>query len=216
MARFNTQNWGGRHMMHLDHIVVTCDRLADGVAHVEAALGVPMQAGGQHVFFGTHNAVLGLADGVYLEVIAADPAAPAPEYLRWFALDGRAPGVRLSHWVCAADDLGPVLGRGPGGWGLPITLERGDLRWAMVTSETGEMPWNGGWPGLLQWYSDPAAGRLTPSGLRLEGLEITHPQAGLWRGDLGALLNDARVMVREGPQGMRAVFDGPDGRKVLE
>jgi len=201
--------------MKLDHIVVTCDRLEDGCAHVEEALGLPMQPGGKHVFFGTHNALLGLADGLYLEVIAVDPDAPVPDYARWFGLDGRRAGARLSHWVCRSDDLGPVLGRGPGGWGLPITLERGDLRWAMVTSETGEMPWSGGWPGLLQWYSQPAAERLAPSGLRLDGLEISHPQAGMWRGDLGALLNDAGVMLREGPQGMRAVFSGPDGVKVL-
>lgn len=206
-------------MMHLDHIVVSCDRLEDGVAHVEAALGVAMQVGGKHAFFGTHNAVLALADGVYLEVIAVDPDAPAPKYARWFGLDGRQAGVRLSHWVCATDELGHVLGRGPGGWGLPITLERGDLRWAMVTSESGEMPWGGAWPGLLQWISTPAQARLTPCGLALERLEISHPQAGMWRGDLGALLSDARVMLREGAAGMRAVFSGgdaaPGGQKVL-
>jgi len=41
-------------------------------------LGVPFQPGGRHDVFGTHNALLGLADGLYIEAIAIaiDPDAP--------------------------------------------------------------------------------------------------------------------------------------------
>ena len=72
--------------LQFDHLVVPCARLAEGVAHVEAMLGVKMAPGGKHAVMGTHNALLGLG-AIYLEVIAADPDAPAPGRPRWFNLD---------------------------------------------------------------------------------------------------------------------------------
>lgn len=36
---------------------------------------------------GTHNLMLRLGDSSYLEIIAINPAAPAPGRPRWFALD---------------------------------------------------------------------------------------------------------------------------------
>ena len=44
---------------------------------------------------GTHNRVLGMAGGMYLEVIAIDPDAAAPERPRWFGLDEPAMRERL-------------------------------------------------------------------------------------------------------------------------
>ena len=64
--------------MIFDHLVVGSTDLAAAVAHVEDALGVRMQPGGAHAVFQTHNALMGLEDGLYLEAIAPNPAVPAP------------------------------------------------------------------------------------------------------------------------------------------
>jgi len=73
-------------MLTFDHLAVSALTLDEGVAHVESALGVALQGGGQHVKMGTHNRLLALGD-LYLEVIAPDPGLPRPDRPRWFDLD---------------------------------------------------------------------------------------------------------------------------------
>jgi hypothetical protein len=90
--------------MRLDHLAVAAENLGEGRALVEEALGLALQPGGQHAHFGTHNLLMGLADGLYLEVIAVDPEAPAPGYPRWFDLDRFHGAPRLA-------DLGARLTR---------------------------------------------------------------------------------------------------------
>jgi hypothetical protein len=67
---------GGSMSLRLDHLAISAGTLDEGVAAVEEALGVPLAGGGQHPHMATHNRLLGLGD-LYLEVIAADPAAAA-------------------------------------------------------------------------------------------------------------------------------------------
>ena len=59
-------------MLEFDHIAISATCLAEGVAAVEAALGVALSGGGAHPHMATHNRLLGLGD-LYLEVIASDP-----------------------------------------------------------------------------------------------------------------------------------------------
>jgi len=62
----------------IDHLVIAAADLASGSDYVAGILGIAPQGGGAHPRMGTHNRVLGMADGIYLEVIAIDPDAPAP------------------------------------------------------------------------------------------------------------------------------------------
>ena len=59
--------------------------------------------------FGTHNLLLGLDDGLYLEVISIDPGAPQPAFPRWFDLDRFSGVPRISNWICRTDALGKLL-----------------------------------------------------------------------------------------------------------
>lgn len=203
-------------MMRLDHLAVAAESLEAGRAHIEEALGLRLQPGGQHEHFGTHNILLGLEDGLYLEVIAIDPGAPAPAYPRWFDLD-RFTGVpRLRNWICAVGDLGAALLRHPGA-GRAVALARGDLRWRMAVPVDGILPLDNLFPALIEWQgaAHPAA-RLTPSGARLSRLVVSHPEAAILWATVGAELHDARVVFEPGAIGLRAEIETHQGPRVIE
>ena len=107
----------------IDHLVIAAPDLESGANHVADLLGVAPQGGGAHPRMGTHNRVMGMFGGMYLEVIAIDPAAPAPERPPLSLRSG--PGCRLwsaslpSMWCsrnCTEYDLLNCIGT------VPITL----------------------------------------------------------------------------------------------
>ena len=65
----------------LDHLVVAATTLADGIDYIAEITGVAPQPGGKHVAMGTHNALVRLAEKVFLEIIAIDPAGKKPTRL---------------------------------------------------------------------------------------------------------------------------------------
>lgn len=203
-------------MIELDHIAVAGDSLTEATAHCEAALGVSLQKGGEHAVFHTHNTLLGLADGLYLEAIAINPTAPKPDRPRWFDLDRFAGPARLTNWICRCDDLDAMLAVLPGGFGVPVSLERGDLRWRMAVPDSGVLPFDNCAPALMEWDSDahPAA-RLMGSGCRLTQLKVSHPEAAALEDMLAPLLKDARIRFTAGAAGLQASFDTERGGKLL-
>jgi hypothetical protein len=201
--------------LELDHFAVAAETLEAGVAHVEAALGVPLQPGGRHALMGTHNQLLGLGPGVYLEVIAVDPAAPRPPHPRWFDLDRFSGNPRPTNWIVRTDDLAGAVAALPPGMGRPTDLERGDLRWRMAIPETGVLPFDDACPALIEWHGTlHPADRLEDRGCRLVALEISHPEAGALAAALP--IADARLTFAVGRRALRAVLDTPNGRRVLE
>jgi hypothetical protein len=202
--------------MELDHIAVAGKTLAEATAHVEAALGVSLQQGGEHAVFHTHNTLLGLEDGLYLEAIAINPAAPLPERPRWFDLDRFSGQARLTNWICRCDDLDATLAALPEGYGAPVSLQRGDLRWRMAVPVDGVLPFDNCAPALIEWEGDahPAA-RLTASGARLAKLTVTHPDADALRRILAPHLSDARVNFETGPAGLEVRFEVAGADRVL-
>ena len=79
-----------------DHLVVAALTLAEGSAWIQRRLGQPLQPGGKHIAMGTHNALLSLGPGFFLEVIAIDPEGKPPPRPRWFDLDD--PGLKSRTW----------------------------------------------------------------------------------------------------------------------
>jgi len=199
--------------MQLDHLAITAADLDQGAAWVEAALGVPLQDGGQHGHYGTHNRLLGLGEGLYLEVIAPDPAAPAPPHPRWFGLD-HAGAPSLGNWIVRM----PSLAGQPEWAGAPVALSRGALTWTMAVPPDGGLPMGGGYPTAIAWGEDvphPAA-RLRDRGVRLLALDILHPQADHLRALLANRLHDPRVrFVPDAAPSLRARFATPAGERVL-
>lgn len=200
--------------MELDHLAVAAPTLDAASEAIEAALGVALQPGGQHPLFGTHNRLLGLADGLYLEAIAIDPAAPDPGRARWFDLDNFQGPARLSNWICRTSDLDKALGPFPKTVGRPLQLRRGDLRWRMAVPEDGRLPFDNLFPALIQWQGALHPGAmLVGSGCTLRRLVVAHPQVDDLRACLP--LSDPRVVFEAGTPGLMAEFDTGHGIRVL-
>lgn len=197
-----------------DHLVVAAAGLAEGIDHVETLLGVGLTAGGRHAVMGTHNALLSLGPGFYLEVIAVDPEAPPPVRARWFGLDAPPSRPRLSHWVARTADIGACLAVP----GVPaaevVDMARGDFRWRFAVTADGVPPYVGAFPALIQWQAGGhPSQRLPDRGCRLVRLAVSHPEAGaLRRGLHGLGLTPAIVAA---PAAIEAVIATPGGEVTL-
>src|SRR4029079_8107647 len=90
-----------RYLAQVDHLLYATPDLDLGVAAIEKLLGVHATTGGQHLGFGTRNALLALGPLTYLEIIGPDPAQPKPAGPRRFGVDDlKAP--QLIGWVSRA------------------------------------------------------------------------------------------------------------------
>ncbi len=202
--------------LDLDHLAVSAMSLAQGSAGVEALLGVQLAPGGVHPQMGTHNRLLSLGPGLYLEVIAIDPAAAKPEHPRWFDLDRFTGPPRLTNWICRSDDLDAALAAAPPGIGPAVALSRGDYRWRFAIPPTGILPFDDAHPALIAWQGALHPAQALPdSGCRLRRLVVAHPEAPALRQALAAL-TDPRVEIVAGDKAMMAEIDTPSGPRVLQ
>lgn len=162
--------------MRLDHVSYACgpEGLTATVDRLGAALGTTIVDGGVHPRFGTTNAILPLADNVYLEVVgllehpAADKAPFGQAVKRRVAEGGGWLG-----WVVAVGDLTPVeerLGRSA----VPGSRHRPDgheLRWRQVG--VSGMVSDPQLPFFVEWESAADHPSVGASGdLRLERIEM--------------------------------------------
>lgn len=204
-------------MLELDHLAVAGNTLAEASDAIETALGVALQPGGRHDVFATHNRLLGLADGLYLEAIAIDPDVPTPASARWFDLDRFDGAARLSNWICRTDDLTSELADLPADAGAAVSLQRGNLTWDMAVPRDGILPYDNMHPALIQWRCDQHPGTmLADSGCQLRQLVVMHPQADQLQANLSDQFRDARVIFENGSKPeLMAEFDTPHGRRIL-
>ncbi len=204
--------------VHLDHLVIAAADLESGRAWLEDQLGVKMQPGGEHARFGTHNALLGLG-GNYLEVIAVNPAAPAPAYPRWFGLDTpdmqerlRA-GPALIHWVVTVQNMGGALSISPEDHGEALALSRGNNRWQLSVPTDGSLPMGGALPSLIEWESVSPAINLGSAAV-LERLTLTTPDPARLNAALEALgFTGTPIQIETGPTRLQATLK-VNGREI--
>lgn len=159
----------------LDHITIVASSLEAGSAYVKAALGVAPGPGREHPSMATHNLLLALGSSVYLEVIAANPAAAPISRARWFGIDDVPDGAtpRLAAWVASTNDIVgatvPVIGQ-------VETMYRDSHTWRMAFRSDGTLALDGAVPLLIQRAAnaDPVAA-LPTSPLQFKSLHIVHP-----------------------------------------
>ena len=204
-------------MIELDHLAVAGETLEEAVAHVEDALGVTLEPGGVHVEMGTHNRLLSLGPGLYLEAIAINPEARAPDRPRWFDLDRFEGPPRLSNWIVRTLDIEAALAGAPGEMGVPIPLSRGRFAWTMAIPGSGRLPYDGAAPAIIAWDSAVHPADLLPeSGCRLRRLTVGHPEAAALLWEFPALKALPLVTVEEADDPrLHAEFDTPHGPRTL-
>lgn len=214
----------------LDHIVIGCARLDDGVDWVEQQLGVRPTPGGQHVAMGTHNGLLKLGARVYLEVIAIDPDGVAPTRPRWFALDEPemqaqlAKGPRLITWAVRSESLANACARVPD-LGEILSMSRGDFHWKIAVPETGSLAWGGVLPTAIQRLETDDGSvphpcdRLEDEGCELVRLQLTHPAAVLGTQGILGMFRELKIVgpvdLAPGPKMLAATIRTPAGEVVL-
>lgn len=182
---------------------------------MRSALGVEMQAGGEHVRMGTHNRLLRLGETLFLEVIAANPDAPRPDRPRWFQLDEpesvKAP--RLATWVASCDYIHALA---PESLGKIETMTRGNFRWLITVPEDGKLPLQGVAPTLIEWRSDahPARG-LKDLGCSLVGFEGSYPRPEEVMAMLHSIGFDGDFPVSRGEARLVAHIRTPAGERRL-
>jgi hypothetical protein len=188
--------------LSLDHLVIAARTLDEGAQFIATTLGATPVAGGAHPLMRTHNRLLNLWGGTYLEVIAIDPdasGAPAQPRARWFALDDPATRARLergpylAHWVARVErprSLARWQAQYPERIAPIVPMTRGEFAWSLCVPQDGAFPsWHGAgdglMPTLIQWDTPrhPAA-QLPPTGLRLASLNGWHPRADELRAQL--------------------------------
>jgi len=207
------------HPAAIDHLVVTAPTLEVGARYIERMLGVLPEPGGAHARMGTHNLLLKTGGSSYLEVIAENPAAPAPRRPRWFDLDALEAGAapRLATWVLRTDDIRALCDRAPVSLGTIVAMSRGDLEWLIAVPDDGSLILEGLCPYVIQWSSDGhLASRLPDRGVQLLRLEAVHPEperiAVLWKA-LG--VEDNLTLSHGNPPRLTARFATPGGERVF-
>jgi hypothetical protein len=195
----------------LDHLVFACADLEAGIAWAERTFGVRPSRGGAHPQWGTHNALMSLGRGRYLELIAPDPAAAATGRANvagralFCMSEGDAPGgePRLTTWMVRSRTIETLLGNalragcdlGRVHAGSRLRADGTELSWQIAVPPA--RPLGGCAPWLIDWGWSEHPSAALPEGARLDWLEVTHPEPERVRAVLEAL-NCGGVEVRAG------------------
>lgn len=182
----------------IDHLVYATPDLAAGVKRVEELLGVKAIPGGQHPGAGTRNALIGLGDGTYLEIIGPDPSQPKPDRPRRFGIDElQAP--RLVTWAAKGTDLEAIL-KDAKSHGLDLgqvqagSRRRPDgvlLSWRLTVSPA--LTSDGIVPFFIDWGETPHPAAPLPKGCVLVALRAEHPDADRVQAELATIGLNLRV-----------------------
>ncbi|MGI8927639.1 MAG: VOC family protein [Tepidiformaceae bacterium] len=166
----------------LDHLVYAVPNLDEAIDDIDRRFGVRATPGGKHQGRGTHNALLALGNGGYLEIIGPDPeqknvSGPMP-----FGID-RLSGPRVVSWAAKAPGIDARVERARGAGFDPGPVEAmtrdtpaGDrLSWRLTRRDTPAG--DGLVPFLIDWGDTPHPSAACAQGCTLVRLEAEHPDA---------------------------------------
>ena len=142
----------------IDHLMLGASDLSLGKTWIENQFELPAMDGGRHPGQGTRNALLGLAEDCYLEVIAPDPAQVLAGTLGAQLLRYKTPRLRTFAVRCSSfEDLVPRLaGFGFGHRILEMSRETvggGELSWRLLF--VSDHPYGARMPFFIDWGQSP-------------------------------------------------------------
>ncbi len=203
----------------LDHLIFATPDLDQTMEDIAERTGVRPVPGGSHAGRGTRNALFSLGDGVYVEVLAPDPAQPPEAQARGGVRIPDSP--RLTTWAARCTEIPDVVESAAANgltMGVIIDMLReqpdgGGLRWQMTM---GQLPGDGLVPFVLDWGNSDHPSRTAPAGCTLVSLRAEHPDPSTIRAYLQALGVEDVLPVTEGaaPR-IIAVLDTPRGEVEL-
>lgn len=211
-----------RGLMPLDHIMWAAPDLETGIAHFERLTGIRATPGGRHPGRGTHNALLSLDNGCYLEIIAPDPTQPLHDNfgatikalrtpgIFTYAVQCEAGGRDMDALVRAAQEAGIAL-RGPEQWSREQP-GGGTLEWLLAF--TDQTPFSRYVPFYIDWKNSPHPSTTAARGLTLADFTVMHPDHQHLAALYAALGIGVRVVPHDRPA-MQAVLHGPRGDITL-
>ena len=211
---------------NLDHLVVGAASLEQGVTYLKEQLDVDIPKGGEHPLMGTHNHLMQLGKGVFLEVIAINLGVPTPERPRWYGLDDPFVKERLEQhpqlltWVVNTSDLKGLQAQTSFSFGKATRVSRGELSWDFGIPDDGRLLASGMLPYLIQWHTNAHPARGMPDvGCSLKKLELHHPQPE-WLLSILNQINAAQLVEVRGLEANAAPFlevhiETPIGIKTL-
>jgi hypothetical protein len=194
----------------IDHIVIISDDLETAIANARSA-GFTVVPGGTHGDGNTHNALIGFADGAYIELIAPTEQGKTAEH-RWFERLRKGGGL-VDYCLLGKDltsEIASVRERGIE-YPEPFDMERAKpdgtrIAWKLSTppGKVGEH----GWPFMIE--------DTTPRDLRVpqEPDQIAHENGATGVAGMTVLVRDLEVSAKEyaailgvGAQIVRSPFD---------
>jgi hypothetical protein len=164
----------------IDHLLWAAPDLDAGSRLMGALTGVMPAVGGSHAGFGTRNSLLSLGTGLYLEVIAPDPAQSLEGNLGGRIAALPRPG--LMTFAIRSDDLDGLRAAATAAGlqvGAPVAMGRTRpdgvrLDWAILYLTDPR------WPDLvpfaIDWKQSPHPSASTPAGCTLRDFAVLHPE----------------------------------------
>lgn len=212
----------------LDHILLGCSELEQGIALVEERTGVRAAFGGVHPNRGTQNALLSLGERHYLEIIAPDPKQQTTEASSMAnttatSLLARVKSLktpRLVGWAAHPGDLtayskklrdAGIAFTGP----TPGSRKRPDgrvLQWQTLNLQDDHSRLL---PFFIEWSTDsPHPADDAPKGCRLTRFELAVPDPDTFR-KLLVLMSLELPLTKDLRSQIRATLVGPQGQLDL-
>ncbi|MEM7707307.1 MAG: VOC family protein [Pseudomonadota bacterium] len=183
--------------MKLDHIILACPDLEAGCEEVKRRLGIELVTGGRHENMGTHNALAGLNQGAYLELLAPDAKGVSTGLAQKLRTLG---GVTLYHWAVSHPQSAPlsrVDGILPESWvpGRRRLSDGSELTWHLMfpQSDLGALV-----PFFIDWGDTPSPGKQLEASGRLAAIRLRTPRANVLAAWLKPL---PQVQIEEAAQG---------------